>query len=70
MVGCASQRGYGRCCFILSGPYPRFTLPAAPTRTLCAVQIVHPSREAEQLRSQLLGLIRNALQPLLRDRVG
>lgn len=35
-----------------------------------AVTVVHPSREAEALRSQLLGLIRNALQPLLRDRVG
>ncbi|PRW60577.1 Fanconi anemia group M isoform X3 [Chlorella sorokiniana] len=34
-----------------------------------SVQVVHPSREAEQLRSQLLGLIRSALQPLLRDRV-
>ena len=35
-----------------------------------AVMVVHASREAEQLRSQLLGLIRNALQPLLHDRVG
>lgn len=34
------------------------------------VMVVHASREAEQLRSQLLALIRGALQPLLRDRVG
>ena len=44
--------------------------PAAGCHTRPAVQVVHPSREAEQLRSQLLGLIRNALQPLQRDRVG
>lgn len=44
--------------------------PAAQCHTRPAVQVVHPSREAEQLRSQLLGLIRNALQPLQRDRVG
>lgn len=33
------------------------------------MQVVQATREAEQLRSQLLGLVRAALLPLLRDRV-
>jgi hypothetical protein len=34
-----------------------------------AVHLVHPSREAELLRTTLLGLIRQTLAPLMRDSV-
>ena len=46
-----------------------FTRHACPTTHLAAVQVVQPSREADQLRGLLLTLIRQAMAPLMRDNV-